>query len=250
MLLRRVIEHVKAQNWTAVALDFCIVVVGVFIGIQVANWNADRALNKRAEQSLIELRNDFTAIDGAAAELAEFYEGLINDLEGLVRAIDDGKIDPDNMDTIKAALAYGDVFADPPPPSGTFRDLESSGNLTLIRNRDLRLRLIEYDQSLDNILASDANINTMLVPFSAAFKRHVIFNPDYHLPETSDLAFQDVHLPEVSSVNVEAILSDSEFMVAAQQHLRLQIGRYINIRVSQSKINQIREMIDQELESR
>ena len=23
MLLRRVIEHVKAQNWTAVALDFC-----------------------------------------------------------------------------------------------------------------------------------------------------------------------------------------------------------------------------------
>ena len=39
MLLRRVIEHVKAQNWTAVALDFFIVVVGVFIGIQVANWN-------------------------------------------------------------------------------------------------------------------------------------------------------------------------------------------------------------------
>ena len=42
MLLRRVIEHVKAQNWTAVALDFVIVVVGVFIGIQVANWNDER----------------------------------------------------------------------------------------------------------------------------------------------------------------------------------------------------------------
>jgi len=43
MLLRRVIEHVKAQNWTAVGLDFVIVVVGVFIGIQVSNWNAQRA---------------------------------------------------------------------------------------------------------------------------------------------------------------------------------------------------------------
>ena len=39
MLLRRITEHVKAQNWTAVALDFFIVVIGVFIGIQVANWN-------------------------------------------------------------------------------------------------------------------------------------------------------------------------------------------------------------------
>jgi len=39
MLLRRITEHVKAQNRAAVALDFCIVVVGVFIGIQGANWN-------------------------------------------------------------------------------------------------------------------------------------------------------------------------------------------------------------------
>ena len=42
MLLRRVIENVKAQNWLAVSLDFVIVVVGVFIGIQVANWNDAR----------------------------------------------------------------------------------------------------------------------------------------------------------------------------------------------------------------
>ena len=39
MLLRRVMKHVKDQNWTTVALDFMIVVVGVFIGIQVSNWN-------------------------------------------------------------------------------------------------------------------------------------------------------------------------------------------------------------------
>jgi hypothetical protein len=35
MLLRRVIEHVREQNWLAVFIDFLIVVVGVFIGIQV-----------------------------------------------------------------------------------------------------------------------------------------------------------------------------------------------------------------------
>jgi hypothetical protein len=34
MILRRIIEHVKAQNWTAVALYFVIVVTGVSIGIQ------------------------------------------------------------------------------------------------------------------------------------------------------------------------------------------------------------------------
>lgn len=42
MLLRRVIAHVGKQEWTAIAIDFAIVVVGVFIGIQVSNWNQAR----------------------------------------------------------------------------------------------------------------------------------------------------------------------------------------------------------------
>ena len=43
MILRRVIAHFRKQEWTAVAIDFVIVVVGVFVGLQVSNWNAARA---------------------------------------------------------------------------------------------------------------------------------------------------------------------------------------------------------------
>ncbi len=58
MLLRRVIDHVKHQNWTAVALDFVIVVVGVFIGIQVSNWNAARGFAERERILIRELREE------------------------------------------------------------------------------------------------------------------------------------------------------------------------------------------------
>lgn len=47
MILRRVIAHFRKQEWTAIALDFLIVVLGVFIGIQVSNWNAARADRSR-----------------------------------------------------------------------------------------------------------------------------------------------------------------------------------------------------------
>jgi hypothetical protein len=42
MIFRRVARHVKAQNWTAVAIGFVIVVAGVFVGLQVQEWNAAR----------------------------------------------------------------------------------------------------------------------------------------------------------------------------------------------------------------
>ena len=58
MILRRVIQHVKGENWFAVGLDFVIVVVGVFIGIQVANWNEARLENIRKTQIVEALTTD------------------------------------------------------------------------------------------------------------------------------------------------------------------------------------------------
>ena len=42
MLLRRMIEHVKAQNWTAIALDFVIVVVGIWVALMAGQWSQER----------------------------------------------------------------------------------------------------------------------------------------------------------------------------------------------------------------
>ena len=42
MVIRRIREHVAAHNWFAVAVDIGIVVLGVFLGTQVSNWNEAR----------------------------------------------------------------------------------------------------------------------------------------------------------------------------------------------------------------
>jgi len=61
MILRRLTKHVKDQNWFAVTLDFIIVVTGVFLGIQIGNWNTDAALSRKAavleRQMAFELAN-------------------------------------------------------------------------------------------------------------------------------------------------------------------------------------------------
>jgi hypothetical protein len=48
MLRRRAIEDVGDQNWTAIGIDFAIVVIGVFVGLQVTSWNEDRIAESRA----------------------------------------------------------------------------------------------------------------------------------------------------------------------------------------------------------
>ena len=48
MILRRVVEQLKHQHWAAIAIDLVIVVLGVFIGMQVSNWNEERETRQRA----------------------------------------------------------------------------------------------------------------------------------------------------------------------------------------------------------
>ena len=65
MILRRLTENLRAQNWTAIAIEFLIVVTGVFIGTQVANWNQGRLETVKTERMLAqfvpELRNQIAA---------------------------------------------------------------------------------------------------------------------------------------------------------------------------------------------
>ena len=58
MILRRVIEHMKHQHWMGVFIELVIVVLGVFIGMQVSNWNEARVELARTAQVLDAFRAD------------------------------------------------------------------------------------------------------------------------------------------------------------------------------------------------
>ena len=62
MLLRRLAKHLRAQDWTAIAIEFAIVVLGVFLGLQVGNWNQERLERQAAvtyrERLLEEIRRN------------------------------------------------------------------------------------------------------------------------------------------------------------------------------------------------
>ena len=76
MLLRRITEHVKAQNWFAVALDFLIVVVGVFIGLQVSNWNDARAADRKSAVVSERLKSDLQHESWNYQYTVEYYEDV------------------------------------------------------------------------------------------------------------------------------------------------------------------------------
>ena len=62
MIFRRFLQRFRQQQWGAIATELAIVVIGVFIGIQVANWNEDRENSIRARRLATALQTDLVDV--------------------------------------------------------------------------------------------------------------------------------------------------------------------------------------------
>ncbi|MEM9014366.1 MAG: DUF6090 family protein [Pseudomonadota bacterium] len=143
MILRRITEHVRAQNWFAVVIDFCIVVIGVFIGIQVANWNEAR-VNRNIETTYLELlqRDLQTTQQELDAQIAfeQFQMRLVNEAAPIIEE-PSSEIRKQKLGIILTRLGGRRTLRVDGP---TFLDLQSSGRLGLISDPELRSAIVSY----------------------------------------------------------------------------------------------------------
>lgn len=98
MLLRRLMQHVKGQNWIAVGLDFVIVVVGVFIGLQVNNLNQARLERDMFERQLLAVGQEMSENSDRFGRARASIERQLADVDRLRRILDDATIDVSNDD--------------------------------------------------------------------------------------------------------------------------------------------------------
>ena len=73
MILRRMAANLRAQNWTAVAIELAIVIVGVFIGIQAANWNQQRQERNETAVLLSQLQTELRLFGAFLDRLDDYY---------------------------------------------------------------------------------------------------------------------------------------------------------------------------------
>ena len=136
MILRRVIKHVRDQEWTAITIDFIIVVIGVVVGIQVSNWNTERQTQRRAEVFSERLMHDLQIEAWLYQSLIEYYDDVLDNAERAIIALSSDTDISDEQFLINAYRAsqysYNDRVRE------TYDELISTGEIGLISDNILR----------------------------------------------------------------------------------------------------------------
>jgi hypothetical protein len=177
MLLRRVIEHVREQNWTAVGIDFVIVVIGVFVGIQVANWNAARVERELVRGHLSEIAEDLRthlSLDPALLGSATLRIAAVDHIHreafgtrlptSLALATETWEAPPPDafpatqLDNLMGAVNLVRISV---RSRNGYESLISSGRLGMLRNRPLARQIQTYYGNYDDLLDTQTTVFRM-----------------------------------------------------------------------------------------
>jgi len=241
MLLRRITQHVKDQNWFAVALDFLIVVVGILIAFQITNWNEARS-NREEERIYLErMSADLVSTSERNAGQLERNSRMMNDLDVTLKSLKDCELTSEDEVAFVSGLYLLGRYTLPAFVAGTFEALNTTGNFQLIRNIKLRNDITNIFEDVERIYLLDQQINNRVVPKVNYVRRYVSFNPTEYTDTPSEID------PDTIEMDFDAICSDPVFInsVSAVREVILAVDALT--RSSKGKSDNLKAAIDKEL---
>lgn len=144
MILRRLFTAFRKQDWFTVVVETLIVVFGVFIGLQVNNWNEARAEHQRAEEYLARIRVDLVSDMAQLSRNQSFWQNVADEAQVAVRFAETGEMEGASdwqilLAFLNASQSWQFTFIDT-----TYSELRSAGELKLLPDNELRNALADY----------------------------------------------------------------------------------------------------------
>jgi len=146
MLLRNLVEKLRARDWFTVGVELLIVILGIFIGLQANEWAVAR--RERSEERVY-IERLLSDSDSNVASL-QWLVVVLKRRADAIHALDMALRDAGPLPSEKAmndALCRWFVAPADRIQRGTYTELLSAGRLGLIRNGTLRTLLAREDSA-------------------------------------------------------------------------------------------------------
>lgn len=142
MILKRLRNEAGRQNWFGVALDFVILVLGVFLGIQVSNWNQDRLDRAEGREYRDQLYRDLESNQRDLAFRVHYDGQILRHAQAALAALDRPAEDRAGDFIISAYEASNHIPQ--PVRRATYDEVMAAGKANFLGDKLLRDRIANY----------------------------------------------------------------------------------------------------------
>ncbi|HSS05734.1 MAG TPA: hypothetical protein VLK83_01195 [Rhodanobacteraceae bacterium] len=172
MILRRFTARFRSQDWMAVVIELVVVILGVFIGVQVSNWNTDLETDRKSALLTSRLKADLREEAWGYELQVGYYEQVLRNAVAAEDALAGRTALPDEALLVAAyrATQYNAYIR----RRATYDELTSTGDIGLIRDTALReLAMHTYTAEVFNEVIDKARSSEFRIAFRKSIPRDV-----------------------------------------------------------------------------
>jgi hypothetical protein len=195
----------------------------VFIGLQVNNWNETRLERAKEQQILVSLSEDFAKLEESVVRGVEFHRRASGGMQMIGEALESGELAEADRPRFEDGLRYAVRNAVSATESGTLTEILSSGRLGLLRDKELRRALTDYEAYQESAKEAKLSIRLILVQYHRDFSDQYLFDIQSNRPGTYDESTYAFELSEIGAYDFERMASSPEFRNAANYLRELQL---------------------------
>ncbi|MFT5776157.1 hypothetical protein [Hyphomonas sp.] len=141
MILRRITDAFRKQDWFTVAVETLIVVFGVFIGLQVNNWNAARIEQAQEQEYLIRLKEDFAESVAGQTRDIRFLDQQLSDQAVILKSLKGCAVAPEDSEAFQRGANTLGYINPPRFFRRTVDEMAAAGTIDIIRNDEIKEEL-------------------------------------------------------------------------------------------------------------
>jgi len=184
MILRELALSLRRRDWGAVVIEIGIVVVGIFLGLQVDDWSRAREDRQSEMQYAVRLVEDVDRLRATNARIAVVAAERIADLERALATIRGSTLDATAVPALRDQLSSLDFYPGLDTDSPVLAEFIGTGNLRVVQDPHLRVRINEMAALLGEITRDDSAHFDMFLGIRADTHRALVLTPTRHLGRT------------------------------------------------------------------
>jgi len=226
----------QSINWGQAFAEVVFIFIGVGIALLADNWVDDQREIREETQYLVSLRSDF---EETRLNLIQTLEAVRENRDLKLRFLEllQGPTDSLSEDELSELIRLAFYMQMPSATLATYNDMVNSGDLRLLRNSELRLRLAEFDSKWDDyeaiIVEGFEQWNQLHVPFLV----HNTSVPSVYSSGYEGIEFpgdvQPIDRTKIWSQEFENIIAISvisrQDMIYVGQHMQQRVDQVLNL---------------------
>lgn len=143
MLLRRLADAIRRQDWFTVLIEITVVVIGVFLALQVQQWAQEREERKTEAVYLSRLYEEVLALEATRAFIIEFRENVYANATSaapVVLGLEQRRLTKEEC----FGMAFFSIFSNPTSDLAILNELQSTGRLYFVQDEKLKSSIRSY----------------------------------------------------------------------------------------------------------